>query len=321
MNIPPILAPGQRTASRCLEPSPTPSHGFWLSALFAIVALAVLLFMPTSHAGPIVVDDSYNFQTGPQGWTATPVGKNGQLPPATGGMRWGHTGTQWSVNWAPVAGPLAATGNYLTSPTINPFDQIGGPIDAFRISLAHKFNFSSSLNGVPPAAGQLAYSINGGPFIGIDADDFSTGLVTTPDSVFGASPLIGPPSLVGQTTLVAPTFVPPVSPYPDLFPLINGGASFTGVTPGYSNTGGTWVPSVAIVTFDSTLVTDFRLRLINANLGSNCPADAGWDVRFAQVDFAAPEPSSVALAGIGVAGLAAGYVRRRCFNTAPRGRA
>lgn len=317
----PQIQSGQQTADNRPEASPTSSHGFWLSALFAAVVLVLLLFAPTSHAGPIVVDDSYDFRTGPQGWTATPIGKNGKLPPATGGMQWGHTGAQWSVNWAPVAGPLVATGNYLTSPSINPFDQVGRPIDAFRISLAHKFNFSSSLNGVPPAAGQLAYSINGGPFIGIGASNFSTGLVTTPDQLFGASPLIGPPSLVGQTTLVAPTFVPPVSPYPDLFPLINGGASFTGVTPGYSNTGGVWVPSVAIVTFDPTLVTDFRLRLINANLGSNCPADAGWDVQFAQVDFATPEPSSFALTGLGVMGLAAGYMRRRYFNTAPRGQA
>jgi hypothetical protein len=294
------------------------SGGFWSVCVFVLIALGMLLAIPVADAAPIVVDDAYDFGTGPQGWTPQAVGKNGQLPPTTGGKRWTHGSGQWSVNWAPVTSPFVATGNYLTSPSID----FSGPngdagIDALRISLAHKFNFSSSLNGVPPAAGQLAYSINGGAFVGLPVSAFVTGSITTPDPLFGSSPL-GP--YVGQTTLVAPAFIPPAGGYSDLFPLINGGASFTGITPGYTNTGGTWVPSVATLLFPLTVVSDLRIRLINANLGSNCPADAGWDVRYLQVDAAAPEPGSLLLASMGGT-LAAGHWlwrrRRRTINSGP----
>lgn len=312
----------RRVESDCPEGCAAAGRGFWLSSLFAIVALVILLLAPTAQAAPIVVDDSYDFQTGPQGWTATPVGRNTYKPPATGGKQWTHTGNQWSVNWSAVNFPpdIFATGNYLTSPPMDAGNQVGGAlIDAFRISVAHKFNFPTSIGAVPSAAGQWAYSINNGPFIGISGSNFQPGLVTTPDPLFGPSPLVGPPSLVGQTALVTPAYVPPSGGYSDLFPLINGGASFTGVTPGYTDTGGIWVPSVAIVAFAPTLIDTFQLRFINANLGSSCPADAGWDIRFAQVDFAAPEPSSCVLAGVGAAVAAVGYLRRRRLNTAPRG--
>ncbi|MFM8495808.1 MAG: hypothetical protein ACKOEM_09830, partial [Planctomycetia bacterium] len=107
-----------------------------------------------------------------------------------------------------------------------------------------------------------------------------------------------------QTTLVAPSFTPTVAPYPDLFPLLNGGAAFTGSTPGYTPTGGNLVPSVAVITLPLTRVESFQVRLINANLGSQCPSSAGWDVRLVQVDFAAPEPGSLALAACGITALA-----------------
>ncbi|NCA10746.1 hypothetical protein EBR56_02880 [bacterium] len=268
--------------------------------VFAL-ALALLLALPQAKAVP-VVDDAFDFALGPNNFTTQPVGKLGQLPPSKGGKQWTHGGGQWSVNWSPVSGPVVATGNYLTSPLINVSGSAGQlpntAVDEFRISLAHKFNFPFP-GSVPPAAGQLAYSINGGPFVGLPVSAFSTGSLSAGPPPFGASPL-GP--YVGQTTLVAPTFVPPVGSYSDLFPLINGGASFTGVTPGYSDTGGTWVPSVAMVTLGAaTFIDSFQIRLINANLGSSCTADAGWDVRYLQVDFAAPEPGSLVLAAFGIA--------------------
>lgn len=311
----------EQFATRCRSFYPALSRSFWLSSIFVLIVIVILLFMPIANASPIVVDDAFDFQTGPLGWTPTPVGKNGQLPPSTGGMQWTYGANEWSVNWAPVAGPKVATGNYLTSPSMKGSEQAGGQkLDTIRISLSHKFNFSSS-NGVPPAAGQVAYSINGGAWTGLTIEQFSAGLVTTPDPLFGASPLIGPPSLVGQNALVAPSFVPPTGTYGDLFPLINGGASFVGSTPGYSGTGGIFVPSVAIIKIPETLINDFQLRLINANLGSNCEADAGWDVKFVQVDFHAPEPSGFVLAGLGAAGLAAAYATRRLVSTSPPSRA
>lgn len=280
------------------------SGGLWSACLVAAVAIALLAALPQAKAVPIV-DDAFDFALGPLGWTPTPVGKPaGNVPPATDGKRWAHGTGKWSVNWSPVTGPLVATGNYLTSPVIN-VSGTGGqlpvqPIDTFRISLAHKFNFPA-LGSPPTAAGQLAYSINGGPFIGLPATAFVSGTLGSGPAPFGPS-LLGP--FVGQSALVTPGFVPPVGAYSDLFPLVNGGAAFTGVTPGYSDTGGTWVPSVATVTFAPTLVDTFEIRLINANLGSTCPPDAGWDVRYLQVDFAAPEPGSFLLAAAGIGGVA-----------------
>jgi len=295
-----------------------------ITCLAFIAALVLLLALPQAHALP-VVDDAYDFALGPNGFTTQPVGKpTGNVPPTTGGKRWTHGSGQWSVNWSPVNGPLVATGNYLTSPLISVSGSGGAlpglEVDAIRISLAHKFNFPFP-GSVPPAAGQLAYSINGGPFVGLPVSVFSTGSLSAGPAPFLESPL-GP--YVGQTTLVAPTFVPPVGANSDLFPLINAGASFTGVTPGYTNTGGTWVPSVATLTIPPTFIDSFQIRLINANLGSTCPADAGWDVRYLQVDFAAPEPGSFILAAAGIAGVAGWQVakrrRARRFSTVPRGR-
>ena len=126
------------------------ARGFWSVCIFAALSLTGLLALPAAKGNPIV-GPSYDFATGPQGWTPQAVGKNGQLPPNTNGQRWTHGSGQWSVNWAPVSSPFVATGNYLTSPSID----FSGPngdagIDALRISLAHKFNFSSSLNGEWP---------------------------------------------------------------------------------------------------------------------------------------------------------------------------
>lgn len=310
-----------------------------LACIVFLVALVLLLALPQARAVPIV-DDAYDFALGPNGFTTQAVGKpTGNVPPTNGGRRWTHGSSQWSVNWAPVSGPLVATGNYLTGPVINVSGSGGESpgllVDEIRFSLAHKFNFPFP-GSVPPAAGQLAYSINGGPFVGLPVQAFETGALSAGPAPFGPS-LLGP--FVGQTTLVAPTFVPPVGAYSDLFPLINGGASFTGVTPGYTDTGGTWVPSVATVTIPSTLITSFQIRLINANLGSTCPADAGWDVRYLQVDFAAPEPGSLLLAVAGISAVAGSRLlrtraqwgdRSRCrgglaaawaaLNTWPRGR-
>jgi len=276
------------------------SGGLWSACLMAALAIALLAAVPAANAVPIV-NNEFDFATGPLGWTPTPVGKLGLTPPATGGKQWTHGNGQWEVNWSPVSGPLVATGNYLTSPLLDPAGPLEGlPVDAFRISFAHKFNFSSSLT-VPPAAGQVVYSINGGPYTPLPVAAWSTGNVNTPEPLFGPNPLW--PTYVGQTELVVPGYTPPTGSYSDLFPLVNGGASFTGLTPGYSATGGTYVPSVAVLDIPRQLITDFRVRLINANLGSNCPADAGWDVRYLQVDFAAPEPGSLVLAAFGIAGM------------------
>jgi len=295
---------------------------------FAAVVVAVLVAMPAADAGPVIVDDAFDFSAGPLGWTGTPVGKNGFLPPAdpAQGARWTHGGDAWSVNWASVSGPLVATGNYLTSGLIDPSDQVeqgggGRLIDLIRISIGHKFDFGSSAGGVPPGAGQVTYSINGGPFVAISGSAWQTGSVLdpTPPDPFGASSLW--PAHVNQTTLVAPGFTPPVGAYADLFPLVNGGVSFTGSTPGYSGSGGTYVPSVAVIQVPLQEITTFRVRLTNANLGGSCE-DGGWDVGYVQTDFAAPEPSTLGLTTAGGLALAAMTAwNRRAPATPPIARA
>lgn len=296
-------------------------QSIWAACIVFLVTLALLVAIPQARAVPIV-DDLFDFSLGSQGWTGTPVGKFGLTPPAADGKRWTYANPLWSVNWSPVDGPLVATGNYLTSGTINPAQQVGGDglIDAFRISISHKFDFGSSINGIPPAAGQIAYKINGDPWTPIPASAFQQGTLTnftpTSDIFPTSSPFLA--ATVNQTTLVAPTFVPPVGAYPDLFPLINGGAAFTGKTPGYTPTGGNLVPSVAVITLPGlTQITSFQLRLINANLGSQCDVTAGWDVRLVQADFAAPEPGSLLLAAAGISGTVGYRLMRR---TRPRAR-
>jgi hypothetical protein len=301
----PPAAPDREARSRV---SRAAVQSIYSACLVFLVALLLLMALPQARAVPIV-NNEFDFADGPLGWTPQPVGKLGLLPPTTGGKRWTHANGQWEVNWSPVSGPLVATGNYLTSPLLDPAGPLEGlPVDAFRISFAHKFNFSSSLT-VPPAAGQVVYSINGGPYTPLPVAAWSTGNVTTPDPLFGPNPLW--PTYVGQTTLVVPGYTPPTGAYSDLFPLVNGGASFTGSTPGYSATGGTYVPSVAVLNFPLQVITDFRVRLINANLGSNCPADAGWDVRYLQVDFVAPEPGSLLLAAAGISGAVGFHFMKR----------
>jgi hypothetical protein len=298
---------------------PRAPRGLWLACGFAAVAIACLLGMPAADAEPLAVGEVFDFADGPRGWTGTPVGKNGFLPPSdpAKGARWTHGSGQWSVNWAPVSGPLVATGNYLTSGTIPASDLVEDAtgfrlIDLIRISVAHKFSFGSFEGSVPAAAGQVVYSINGSPFVPIISAAWETGsvLAPTPPDPIGASPLW--PDHVDQTALVAPTFTPPVGAYSDLFPLVNGVPTFTGSTPGYTPTGGTFVPSVAVIDVPLQEITSFRVRLINANLGSSCEAGAGWDVSFIQVDFlAAPEPGTAALAGCGGLALLAGLARHR----------
>ena len=283
-------------------------QSIWAACIVILVALALLVAIPQARAVPIV-NNEFDFADGPLGWTPQPVGRTSALPPTTNGRRWTHATGQWEVNWSPVSGPLVATGNYLTSPLLDPAGPLEGqPVDAFRISFAHKFNFSSS-STVPPAAGQVVYSINGGPYTPLPLAAWSTGNVNIPEPLFGPNPLW--PTYVGQTELVVPGYTPPTGSYSNLFPLVNGGASFIGVTPGYSNTGGTYVPSVAVLDIPLQVITDFRVRLINANLGSSCPADAGWDVRYLQVDFAAPEPGSIVLAAAGIAAAAGWRLARR----------
>ncbi len=289
----------------------------WLVSGTVVLGLFIALVGRTTTAGTVFVDNSFDFSRGPLGWTPTPVGLLGFLPPAdpAKGARWTHANETWSVDWAPVYGPLVATGNHLVSPPIPVSEQSdsvnrGRLFDTLRISIAHRFDFGPAAT-VPAAAGQVAYSINGGPFVGIptSAWESDTLAALVPADPFGSSPLW--PNHVDQQALVIPAFLPPSGGYADLFPLVNGGATFIGSTPGYSSGFGKMVPSVAVITFPEQEIDSLRLRFTNANLGSACSVGVGWDLGYVQVDFAAPEPKCFTVAVAGAAATLGMTSRRR----------
>ena len=278
-------------------------------AAAASLAMAIAA-MPAAVATPIVIDNAFDFTAGRQDWTPQPVGIY-LPPPAT--RQWQHNNGRWGVRWSPVNGPLVANGNYLTSPVITAAGQEAGPVDLIRISIAHQFDFGSSINGIPPAAGQFAYSINGSAFQPVPLTAFRSGLVfdTQPPFTPPLQPM--PASMIDQLQLVQPTFVSPAGGYSSLLPLINDGAAFIGTSPGFGSQDGWFVPSIAILEIPPIQIESFQLRLINANLWSQCDAGGTWDVRYVQVDFAAPEPGGMTLAACGgvVAAVFACLARRR----------
>lgn len=283
-------------------------------------SLAVaILFSPAAQSAPVVVDDAFDFTVSHHDWQPMAVGMFSPPPPD---KQWKYANGQWSVKWSPVNGPLVATGNYLDSPPIQVSQQVSGAVDLIRISIAHEFNFGSSTNGIPPAAGQLAFSINGGNFQGLPLSSFRVGSLTDTQAPFTPPLDAIPTSLVDQLDLVQPTFTPTAGGYPFLLPLINDAATFVGTSPNYGTQEDGWfVPSVATISIEPTVIKSLQLRLISANLGSECMPNDTWNVRYVQTDFAAmPEPGGMALAGCG-AGLAAAWTalarRRQRSQTEP----
>ena len=278
-------------------------------AAAAGAAVAVLAASP-SQAGSLVGDGAYDFTAADQEWTPSATGIFFAPPPD---KQWRYANARWSANSSPVNGPLVANGNYLTSPAIDVSHKVEGMVDLIRISLAHQFEYGSSTNGIPPSAGQLAYSVNGSEFQPIPLTAYLSGSLYDQQGSF-------PPlhndllfDMVDQTALVPPTFTARADNYPSLFPLITDAATFVGTSPNFGSRGDWFVPSVAIITLEPTVITDFQLRLIQANLGSSCESPNRWDVRYVQADFATPEPGAMTLAGCGgaFALISAAAARRR----------
>lgn len=301
-------SPDSRRQSR-----PSSAHGFWLSALFAVVVLA-LLFMPIANAAPIQTI-TWDFATSSGGWTQF---NTAAVTPVPITPKWTWAGGTWTVDSAPVDSPATQFGNYLTSPLIQLTDL---PADKFTFNLAHRFKLPTNgivmTNGVqlPVDAGQFEYSLDGAIFLPVFKEDWvASGPI---------SPILTP--YVQSATWAVPQFVPGVAPIPSLFPLIDGGASFTGVSAGFPS--GWFVASQAFeVDFPGATET-IQFRFTNMNLGPMCGLDAGWDIRFAQVDLVlAPEPSGFAIAAVGGAmAMCAWLLQRRSVRaratTAPRGQA
>lgn len=278
--------------------------GLRLLASFA-VCFAPLVLAGFAAADPIVFSQQYDFRSDDGrstggAWTPSHTGN----PSIANRWRWTGSPRRGNGRWAEMPAARgrgqAEAGYYLTSPVIDVTSMLGSSADTFRLSLAQRFNFNRNSRGQPVAAGEIAYSLDGGSFIPIPFDAFTSGGSIDDASFHGvASPLATIPGLVNQKTFVSPNAAWSGPP-----PLLAGGGLFTGRSAGFHR--GAYVPTEAILDFRGSGITfdTIQFRLIEASLGSRCPPRSRWDVRYVQADFAAPEPGGIVLAGIGCALLA-----------------
>ena len=274
----------------------------WVACPALLGLSAVLAGPPLAHAEPIL-PIAWDFAAGDGGWVATNTFITSP-PPQTPRWTWSAAPGTWAVDSAPVQSPAYRSGNYLTSSLIQLAPE--SPADKFTFTLAHRFKFP--VDGIvkpgyqlPVDAGQLTYSLDGNVFLPVPTSDWKTS---------GTLPA-GLAAVVQAPGLTVPQFVPGVSPVMSLPPLIDGGASFTGLSPGFSN--GWFVASQAFEVDVPATTTTLQFRLTNMNLGQKCGLDAGWDVRYAHVQLIlAPEPGGGVIATTAGLLLAAGWsVRRR----------
>lgn len=245
---------------------------------------------------------AWDFATGGGGWVATNTFLTNP-PPQTPRWTWSGAARTWSVDSAPVQSPAYRSGNYLTSPLIRLAPE--APADKFTFTLAHRFKLPA--DGIvrpgyriPVGAGQLTYSLDGDVFLPLPASVWATS-GSLPASVA---------AVVQAPGWAVPQFTPGAGPVVSLPPLVDGGAAFTGLSPGFSS--GWFVASQAFEVDLPATTTTIQFRLTNMNLGQKCGLDAGWDVRFAQVDLIlAPEPEAGVTAAVGTLLLAAAWIGRR----------
>jgi hypothetical protein len=264
-------------------------------------------------AGPIVVSEQFDFRiddgrsTG-GAWTAS---HSGGGPPAER-WKWVGPSRRDTGRWAetsPHGRSQPGRGNYLTSPVIDAASLLGQSGDTFRISLAQRFSFDRTSKGQPLAAGEIAYSLDGGSFIPIPTSAFTHGGSILSAEFEGlASPFATTPRLVNQRAFVAPSGTWSGPP-----PLLSGGGLFTGRSPTCIRDAS--VPTEAILDFTGTGLSfeTIQFRLVAADIGSGGkrPPRSRWDVRYFQVDIAAPEPSGLAIGGGGCAVTALAWLHRR----------
>lgn len=276
-------------------------------------ALVLLGFLATcsgqgpTRAEPISTID-WDFSLGSGGWVAANTFITSP-PPASPKWTWSAAGGMWSVDSAPVQSPAYRSGNYLTSPLIQLAPE--SPADKFTFTLVHRFKLPA--DGIPQPgytlpvdAGQVTYSIDGNQYLPVPKADWTAS---------GTLPAVLA-SLVQAPGFTVPQFVPGVAPVVSLPPLIDGGASFTGLSPGFGS--GWFVASQAFQVDVPATTTTLRFRLTNMNLGQKCGLDAGWDVRFARVELSfAPEPDLGMIAATAGLLLAAGWAVRRRLGPHP----
>ncbi len=274
-----------------------------------LAACLMVVSAGSACAGPMVVSERFDFRRddGRSTGGAWTPGHSGGGPTAE---RWRWIGpTQRAAGrWADT--PAGGRGqvdrvNFLTSPVIDVKSSLGQSADTFRLSIAQRFNFGLNGRGWPVAAGEIAYSLDGGSFVAIPTSAFTSGgsIHSSPfDGV--ASPFAAMPGIVNQSAFVAPR-----SAWTGPPPLLPGGGLFAGRSPGFARGG--FVPTEAILDFRGTGVffSTIQFRFIEAGLRSRCPPRSRWDVSYVQADFAAPEPGGLVLGGLGCLLTACGWWR------------
>lgn len=265
-------------------------------------ALLVLVACSQRALAEPIRSIAWDFASSGGGWVATNTfitSPAPQMPRWT----WSSAARTWGVDAAPVQSPAYQSGNHLTSPVIELAPD--APADRFTFTLAHRFNLPA--DGIvkpgyrlPVDAGQVTYSLDGGAFRPLPSSTWTTS---------GTLPA-GVAAFVQAPGWTVPQFVPGLAPVMSLPPLIDGGGSFTGTSAGFA--AGWFVASQAFNVPVPATATSIQFRLTNMNLGQKCGLDAGWDVRFAQVDLIfAPEPAGGVITATGGMLVAAAWLGRR----------
>lgn len=289
------------------------------SALVVGLALAA---PPLSAAPMRSITWDFNVQSQALQWTATNTYASSPVPQDP---RWtwvagtGSAPGRWAVGAIGVTTPNAQFGNLLTSQLIQLSPD--APADKFTFRFAHRFRMPTGgfiVDGVqiPVVAGQFEYSLDGASYLPVFRPDWTSS---------GTIPSLLTP-YVQSSSWAVPQFVPGVAPLRSLPPLVDGGATFTGTSPGRDS--GWFVASQTFEVDIPGLTQTIQFRFNKAELGPNCGLDAGWDLRFAEVDLIlAPEPGSSALAASAVVVIAVFLLRRHqrasrpsvrpCTNTPP----
>lgn len=196
-----------------------------LSAACGLALLAVWCGPIPARAVPIR-SIAWDFASGPAGWTAANTFLTSP-PPQAPRWTWSAAERTWGVDAAPVQSPAYRSGNYLTSPRVE--FAPGFAADRFTFTLAHRFRFPE--DGIvrpgyrlPVVAGQVTYSLDDGPFRPLPTSDWAAS---------GTLPA-GLSSVVQAPGWTVPQFVPGTGPVMSLPPLVDGGASFTGLSGGFA---------------------------------------------------------------------------------------
>lgn len=274
------------------RPAARREPGLLIVAVIVVTALALVAARPAAAQTQTITWD-FDVESQAQEWTATNTYKTPpvpQIPIWTWASGSGSTPGMWRVASTGVSSPAVEFGNYLTSQLI----QLGQlPADKFTFSMAHRFRMPTDgfvVGGVqlPVVAGQFEYSLDGATYLPLFTASWTSS---------GTIPSLLTP-FIQSSTWAVPSFVPGVPPVVSLPPLIDGGASFTGLSEGRD--AGWFVASQAFeVDFPGTTDT-IQFRFTKTDMATNCGLDAGWDLRFAQVDLVlAPEPSGTMLASLG----------------------